>query len=187
MQITLNAVNSAETRLVAAFLNDLADLQELQRGAPLPAGLDLPAPTQAEAKEAIAPPKKTRAKKPDAAPVADAGNESATTAEAAAESGSSETAQPAADAGNDAPAATEVAESSAEPDGATEASPDSQVVSAAADQACSLDELRVLFGTLTQAGKRTQAVAVVREYGANGLAEIPEEKRGEVFAKLKGL
>ena len=182
MQITLNAVNSAETRLVAAFLNDLADLQELQRGAPLPAGLDLPAPTQAEAKEAIAPPKKTRAKKP----VAEAGNESATTAEAAAESGSPETAQPA-DAGNAAPAATEPAASSAEPDGATEAPPDSQVVSAAGDQACSLDELRVLFGTLTQAGKRTQAVAVVREYGANGLAEIPEEKRGEVFAKLKGL
>ena len=186
MQITLNAVNSAETRLVAAFLNDLADLQELQRGAPLPAGLDLPAPTQAEAKEAIAPPKKTRAKKLDAAPVADAGNESATTAEAAAESGSPETAQPA-DAGNAAPAATEPAASSAEPDGATAASPDSQAVSAAGDQACSLDELRVLFGTLTQAGKRTQAVAVVREYGANGLAEIPEEKRGEVFAKLKGL
>lgn len=183
MQITLNAVNPAETRLVAAFLNDLADLQELQRGAPLPAGLDLPSPTQAEAKEAIAPPKKTRAKKP----VAEAGNESATTAEAAAESGSSETAQPAADAGNDAPAATEVAESSAEPDGATEASQASPSASAAEAQVVSLDELRVLFGTLTQAGKRTQAVAVVREYGANGLAEIPEEKRGEVFAKLKGL
>lgn len=179
MQITLNAVNPAETRLVAAFLNDLADLQELQRGTPLPAGLDLPSTTQAEAKEAIAPPKKTRAKKP----VAEAGNESATTAE----SGSSETAQPAADAGNDAPAATEVAESSAEPDGATEASQASPNASAAEAQVVSLDELRVLFGTLTQAGKRTQAVAVVREYGANGLAEIPEEKRGEVFAKLKGL
>ena len=157
MQITLNAVNPAETRLVAAFLNDLADLQELQRGAPLPAGLELPAPTQAEAKEAIAPPKKTRAKKPVA------------------------------EAGNDAPAATEAAESSAEPDGATEASQASPNASAAEAQVVSLDELRVLFGTLTQAGKRTQAVAVVREYGANGLAEIPEEKRGEVFAKLKGL
>lgn len=157
MQITLNAVNPAETRLVAAFLNDLADLQELQRGTPLPAGLELPAPTQAEAKEAIAPPKKTRAKKPVA------------------------------EAGNDAPAATEVAESSAEPDGATEASQASPNASAAEAQVVSLDELRVLFGTLTQAGKRTQAVAVVREYGANGLAEIPEEKRGEVFAKLKGL
>lgn len=175
MQITLAATNAAETRLVAAFLNDLADLQELQRD------IQPTAPTQAEAKEAITPPKKTRAKKNDT------GNESAATAEQAAESGSSETAQPAADEGKGAPAATEPAASSAEPDGATEASPDSQDVSAAGDQACSLDELRVLFGTLTQAGKRPQAVAVVREYGANGLAEIPEEKRGEVFAKLKGL
>ena len=69
MQITLNAGNPAETRLIAAFLNDLADLQALQheklrsaidsaaeRTAPV-----LAAPTQAEATAAITPPKKARA------------------------------------------------------------------------------------------------------------------------------
>lgn len=175
MQITLAATNAAETRLVAAFLNDLADLQELQRD------IQPTAPTQAEAKEAITPPKKTRTKKNDT------GNESAATAEQAAESGSSETAQPAADEGKGAPAATEPVASSEEPAGTTEASPDSPSVSAAEERACSLDELRVLFGELSQAGKRAGAVAIVRKYGANGLAEIPEDKRGAVYAEMKGL
>ena len=171
MQITLAATTAAETRLVAAFLNDLADLQDLQRDT------QPPAPTQAEAKEAIPPPKKTRAKKNDT------GNESATTAE----SGSSETTQPAADEGKGAPAATEPAASSEEPVGTTEVSPDSPSVSAAEERACSLDELRVLFGELSQAGKRAGAVAIVRKYGANGLAEIPEDKRAAVLAEFKAL
>lgn len=163
MQITLNAGNPAETRLIAAFLNDLADLQELQHegfrsGINAAAQVSEPvlaAPTQAEATEAIAPPKKTRAKKPDPAPVEDpvpvaeeAGNESATTAEPAAESGSSKTAEP-----------------------------------ASVDH----DTLRVLFGELAQINKREDAVKIVRSYGYNGIKDIAPENLGEIHGKLLAL
>ena len=181
MQVTLNPGSPAEVRLIAAFMQDLAELQELQaeswrtHAAPIDTlGAPASAPTQAEAKEAITPAKKTRSKK----------TEPAVTAEAAAESGSSETAQTAGEAGNaPAPAATEPAASTEAPAGTT-ASVQEDGQSA---HSVTLDELRVLFGQLTEAGKRTEAITVVRGYGANGLAEIAEDKRGEVFAKLKAL
>ena len=174
MQITLNAGNPAETRLIAAFLNDLADLQALQHEK-LRSAIDsaaehtapvLAAPTQAEATAAITPPKKTRAKKTETAPVeeqasaepvpekepapveTEAGNGSATTAEPAAESGSSETAEP-----------------------------------ASVDH----DALRVLFGELSQINKREDAVKIVRSYGYNGIKDIAVEKLGEIHGKLLAL
>lgn len=160
MQVTLNPGSPAEVRLIAAFMQDLADLQELMYTPEQPA-----APIQAEATEAIAQPKKTRSKK----------------TEPVVESGSSETAAPVeGEAGNAAPAASTEA-----PDGANQkapaAGPDASVPVA------SLDEMRILFGKLTEAGKRDAAIAVVRSYKVNGLAEIPEVLRGEVFAKMQAL
>ena len=173
MQVTLNPGSPAEVRLIAAFMQDLADLQELTL-TPSAYPEQPPAPTQAEATEAITPAKKTRSKK----------TEPATTAEPAVESGSSETAQTAGEAGNaPAPAATEPAASTEAPAGTT--APVQEDGQSA--HSVTLDELRVLFGQLTEAGKRTEAITVVRGYGANGLAEIAEDKRGEVFAKLKAL
>lgn len=174
MQVTLNPGSPAEVRLIAAFMQDLAELQELQaeswrtHAAPIDTlGAPASAPTQA-------PAKKTRGKK----------TEPATTAEPAVESGSSETAQTAGEAGNaPALAATEPAASTEAPAGTT-ASVQEDGQSA---HSVTLDELRVLFGQLTEAGKRTEAITVVRGYGANGLAEIAEDKRGEVLAKLKAL
>lgn len=90
MQVTLNPGNPAEVRLIAAFMQDLADLME---GA---SPIQPPVVTTTEA--VVAAPKKTRAKKETPEQVveasAEAGNESATTAETQAESGSSETAEP---------------------------------------------------------------------------------------------
>lgn len=163
MQVTLNAATPAETRLIAAFLNDLADLQET--GAPVPA-IESSAPTQAEATAAITQPKKTRAKKEtpaatvtepdgstqtqnsDAAAAENKGNESATTAEPANESGSSETAE-------------------------------------AASKEYTTDDLRTLFGAIAQKGRRDKAVKVVRSYGFNGISEISADKLNEVGAELQ--
>lgn len=159
MQITLTAGSPAETRLLAAFLNDLADLQELQ---PRHAPALTTAPTQAEATEAITPPKKPRPKKNEPAaetPPAETpatetpdepapGNESVTTAEPAAGSGSAETAEPA---------------------------------------KIDHDVLRVLFGELAQLNKREDAVKIVRSYGYNGIKDIAVDKLVEVHAKLVAL
>lgn len=97
MQVTLNPGNPAEVRLIAAFMQDLADLMEGTGAIQPPVSNDVVA-TQSGAAEVTAP-KRTRAKKeapapePETVPVA-AGNESATTAETPAESGSPETAEP---------------------------------------------------------------------------------------------
>ncbi len=96
MQVTLNPGNPAEVRLIAAFMQDLADLME---GTPIqpPISNDVVVPPP-EAAEVTAP-KRTRAKKeapapePETIPAA-TGNESVTTAETPAESGSPETAEP---------------------------------------------------------------------------------------------
>lgn len=87
MQVTLNPGNPAEVRLIAAFMQDLADLME---GTPIqpPVSNDVVV-TPSGAAEVTAP-KRTRAKKeapapePETAPAA-TGNESATTAETPAE------------------------------------------------------------------------------------------------------
>lgn len=174
MQLAITVGSAAEARLVAAFMQDFAELIELQRDA-VPA----PAPEFAPIAEAAAPAKKSRARKEP--------TPSATTAEALVESGSSETAAPAAEAGNaPAPAATEPAVSSAVPAGNSEDSAASPAASAATEPV-TLDQLRVLFGELSQQGKRTPAIAVVRGFKANGLAEIPEDQRGEAYAQLKAL
>ena len=161
MQVSLTPSSAAEARLLAAFINDLADLMDLGT----PAVVAAPTPPEqvaARVTEAVTPPaapsRKPRAKKtdPDA-------SESAT--EKKAETGEAPTL--------DAPAPAESAEAGESPE-----APAKEV---------SLDDLRVLFGSLTQEGKRPAAVEVVRSYGANGLSEIKEEQRAEVFAKLKGL
>lgn len=191
MQVTLAPSTAAEARLLAAFINDLADLMETG----LPSVISAPT---LPAEIARPEPEASSGKKPRS-------RKSATTAETPAESTSGETAAPAAadsapgpettqsdsslaEAGNDpAPAATELAASSAEQAGATEESPASPDAADAAPQVVSLDDLRVMFGNLTQAGKRNAAVAVVRKYGANGLAEIPEDKRGDVRREWEAL
>lgn len=170
MQLAITVGSAAEARLVAAFMQDFAELIELQRDA-VPA----PAPEFAPIAEAAAPAKKSRARK-ETTP-------SATTAEVPVESGSSETAAPAAEAGNvPASAATEPAVSSAAPAGTEASQPAS-----AATEPVTLDQLRVLFGELSQQGKRAPAIAVVRGFKANGLAEIPEDQRGNAYAQLKAL
>ena len=166
MQVTINVTSVPEARLVAAFMQDYADLLELQH-------VPQAAPEQPTVEEA--PVKKSRAKKTDpvvttaasssseqetvtAAPVAESaastqeaattteGNDSATTAEAATESGSSETAEP-----------------------------------------VTTDDLRKLFGELSQNGKRDEAVKIVRSYGFNAIKDISADKLDEIHGKLKAL
>jgi len=100
MQVTLNPGNPAEVRLIAAFMQDLADLMEGASPIQPPVSNAFVAPgcEHFEGQQEPAPaPKRTRAKKevpaPEPEPAA-AGNESATTAETPAESGSPETAEP---------------------------------------------------------------------------------------------
>lgn len=172
MQLAITIGSAAEARLVAAFMQDFAELIEVQRDA-VPAVIVPPA-------DVVAQPKKTRAKK-DTAPAGE--TQSAGTASTAVESGSSETAAPATEGNEPAPAASEPAASTEAPAGETTASPAASSVPAPV----TLDQLRVLFGELSQAGKRAQAIAVVRGLKANGLAEIAEDKRGEAYAQLRAL
>lgn len=190
MQVTLAPSTAAEARLLAAFINDIADLMDTG----LPPVITAPTPSADVAlpvTEATA--KKSRSRKSATTAEDPAASTSAETAEAAA-AGSNPGAEKTqsdsspAEAGNDnAPAASEQAASSAEPDGNSKESPASPDASGANTRVVSLDDLRTLFGTLTQKGKRTEAVAVVRKYGANGLAEIPEDKRGAVHSELEAL
>lgn len=150
MQVTLNAQGPAETRLLAAFLNDLADLQEINRVPPpvvdTPVAEDKPAP------------KKSRAKKEDSTP---------------------------------APAA---ADSTVETSSVSEPEPE-QTSAAGAEQAAESspqetaadvthDDLRTLFGRLTEAGKRDAAIKVIKSFGVNAIKDIPADKLAEVSAKL---
>lgn len=96
MQVTLNPGNPAEVRLIAAFMQDLADLME---GTPIQPPISNDVVVAPSGAAEVTAPKRTRAKKeapapePETVPAA-TGNESATTAETPAESGSPETAEP---------------------------------------------------------------------------------------------
>lgn len=50
-----------------------------------------------------------------------------------------------------------------------------------------VDQLRVLFGELSQANKREEAVALVRKHGFNSIRDIADEKRADIFAALKAI
>jgi cell division septation protein DedD len=50
-----------------------------------------------------------------------------------------------------------------------------------------VDQLRVLFGELSQANKREQAVALVRQHGFNSIREITDDKRTAIYGQLKAL
>lgn len=170
MQVAFTPTTPAEARLLAAFIQDYADLLEQQVS-------QIPLPNFVVSEPAAAPAleKKSRPKK------------SAATAEQATESGSVETAAPVATEGNEAaPAATEPVASSEEPAGNTTAAEDSPAAASAPEEV-SIDALRQVFGELSQAGKRDAAVKIVRSKGVNGLAEIKPEDRADVLAQFKGL
>lgn len=99
MKVEYTPLTAAEKRLVAAFMNDLADLQDLQ----------VPGTQPAVEETAVEPPKKTTRRKTaepaqtvaepettaaEPETTAEAVTQPATTAETAVESGSSETAEP---------------------------------------------------------------------------------------------
>ncbi len=167
MEVKLYAESPAETRLLAAFLYDLAELQEIEREkhraswGSIGGSLIPPAQGEAErvvqeaenagrsqaAEEVPSPSKKTRAKKTESAP----------TAEPAAESGSTETAEPAAEEQPD--------EAKAEP--------------------ITHDTLKMLFGELVQAGKRDATIAAVKSFGYDAIRSIPDDKLAEVHAAMK--
>jgi hypothetical protein len=176
MQVALTPSSAAEVRLLAAFMQDLADLIEAQGS---PAEVVAPFVPVPEGNVTAPAPKRTRGKK----------ETSATTAETPVESGSSETAAPAsAEAGNaSAPAATEPAASSEAQAGSTTTDTAAGQDAAAAPEKVDIDTLRKLFGELTAAGKRDDAIAVVRAYKVNGLGELKDADRPDVFAKLKAL
>lgn len=177
MQVALTPSSAAEVRLLAAFMQDLADLMETAPPADFaPVAAFVPVP---EGNAPAPAPKRTRGKK----------ETSATTAETPVESGSSETAAPASDeVGNDAaPAATEPVASAEAQAGSTTTTTEAGPAASAATAPVSIDTLRKLFGELTAAGKREQAISVVREYKVNGLGELKDEDRPAVFAKLKAL
>lgn len=158
MQITLNPCSVAEYRLLAAFMQDYADLVELEREQLGRAGVLASQPVVVVADETPAAedkPKRTRAKK--------------TTTE--------ETVQADAEA---VPAETEVA---------VEEAPAEAEPAPAQEEAVAVthDTLRVLFGELSQAGKRDQAIAVVRGKGYNSIKDIKEEDLSAVFADLRAL
>lgn len=181
MQVALTPSSAAEVRLLAAFMQDLADLMETNT-------TTIPPVDNAHVAAGCAPfvpaeagnaPKRTRGKK----------ETSATTAETPAASGSSETVTTAkAESGNDpAAAATAPAASSEAQAGSTNTTSAAGQDASAVQGPVDIDTLRKLFGELTAAGKREQAIAVVREYKVNGLGELKEADRPAVYAKLKAL
>ena len=184
MQVTLNAGSPAESRLIAAFLQDLADLQEQQieeskawmqqHGFTTTAPS---APTQAEAAEAIAPAKKSRSKKTD--PSETPASTATEPASSATTSGASTVTEPASSQSAEGNASATTAEPAVVSGSSENAEP--------AAKAYSTDDLRKLFGDLAQKGRRDKAVAIVRSYGYNGIAAITADKQDEIGAKLDAL
>ena len=181
MKVVLHSQSPAEKRLLSAFLNDLADLQEVERAnatahlrltlekignEPLvqpPVDNDHVA-EGCEKFEEPAPAKKTRSKK----------TQSATGAEPAVESGSPDAP---ADVGND-PAPT----ASAEDGGSTEDTSTNPV-----SPAVTHDTLKLLYGQMVQAGKRDAVVAAVKSFGFGVIRDIPADKLEEVYAAMKAV
>lgn len=173
MQITLTPANPAETRLIAAFLQDLADLQETPEsnvaqvlqaavGAPPSAGDTAPRKPR------------TRKEKTDSNPPASAQAENANTgAPTATDSGAHQ---------DDASTPETSSAASAEEAGASSSSE-----TADADEKIDHDSLRVLMGRCAQANKRAESVQIVKGYGYSGISAIKPEHFAEINAKLKGL
>lgn len=177
MQVTLNPSSAEEVRLIAAFMNDLADLQELETekfqakffGKGIPELLKeqnaAPAPAVEEA-----PVKKSRSKKPtESVSVAAEQKTSEPTSTGADESGDAPTASPSEEAGNE-PATT--AETVVESGSSETAEPVTH------------DTLRKLYGDLVTAGKRDEVVKAVKSFGINAIKDIPADKLEEVHAAM---
>ena len=181
MKVVLHPHTPAEKRLLSAFINDLADLQEVERSqgtanlrsvlsqignerlAQPPVDNDHVA-EGCEKFEEPAPAKKSRAKK----------TPSATGAEPVVESGSPSAP---AEEGND-PAPT----ASAEDGGSTEATAD-----APASPAHTHDELRKIFAALTQAGKGDLAIKELGKLGHTSIKGIPADKLDEAHTVMAAL
>lgn len=176
MQVTLYPHSPAEKRLLAAFMNDLAELQEIERANdpthPYPVQPEVSNANVAEGCEKFAEPetpapaKKSRAKKTDAAQSAENTSASETSSEPAA----------AGDSGNDA------ATVSAEAGGSTETT--------TADPASPVhthDELRKIFAALTQAGKGDLAIKELGKLGHTSIKGIPADKLDEAHAVMVAL
>jgi len=68
---------------------------------------------------------------------------------------------------------------SAAPEPATESPSDNKVVS--------LEEVRALLGNLSQGGKKAEVMALISEFGATRLTDIPVEKYPSLCAKALAL
>lgn len=204
MQFILDPRTPAEARLLAAFINDYADLVELQTEqyrlestagvGQLAAETLKAAATQAETTSA----KKGRTKKTEAAatatePAGSTANPSSdpaaasTTTESTAESGNSTSSAATADT-----AAASVSTGTAEPAGNNDENFDDGQGLATQSDAVKVthDDIKKLLGTLSQNGKRGEAVKTIRGYGDkgyNGVSEIAEADLFPIYAKLKAL
>ena len=151
MQITLNPSTPAEVRLLAAFMQGLADHLENT-----PSATTDTTPVS-EPETAPEKPKRSRKAKEEAeVPPTEPKTPSATSAETPAESGTKDPA-PAEERG------TEV------PDGLDH------------------DKLRVLFGELSNAGKRQEGIDAVTSLGFKSIKDIPNEKLADAWKAMKAV
>lgn len=176
MQITLTPANPAETRLIAAFLQDLADLQETPESN-VAQVLQATVGSPSSAGDAAPRKPRTRKEKTDSNPPASAQAENANTgAPTATDSGAHQ---------DDASAPETSSAASAEEAGAS--SSNETASAAEADEKIDHDSLRVLMGRCAQANKRAESVQIVKGYGYSGISAIKPEHFAEINAKLKGL
>ena len=153
MQITLNPSTPAEVRLLAAFMQGLADHLENTQQAPINVAV-APEPQPEAAPEK--PKRSRKAKEENDVPPTEPGTQSATTAEAPAESGSKDPAP--------------VEETSSEIPGDLDH-----------------DKLRVLFGELSNAGKRQEGINAVTNLGFKSIKDIPDEKLADAWKAMKAV
>lgn len=173
MQVTLNADSVAETRLLAAFMHDLADLKEEQHTRIAEAmNAKYGQVEVAPAVEEPAPAKKSRTKKTEPVTTATEPAESPATTGAATVSTATEPAESQTTEGN-APAST------AEPVVESGSSETAEVVTH--------DTLRAMYGQLVAAGKRDGVVAAVKSFGVNAIKDIPTDKLAAVHAAMKAV
>ena len=183
MQVTLNPSSAAEVRLIAAFMNDLADLLELETeklatrfrnctlgsafGTATPAAAEEAAPTPAEEVTV----KKSRAKKtPPATTVAEPEESTLETKVADASTATEpDTSCSEEEPGNEPAATAETPVESGSPETA---------------EPVTHDTLRKLYGDLVTAGKRDEVVKAVKSFGVNAIKDIPADKLYEVHAAM---
>lgn len=169
MQVTLNADSVAETRLLAAFMHDLADLKEEQHTRlieSLNAQRSQVEVASAPAAEEPAPAKKSRSKKTDVAPAAEANSAESSSASATS---------------------TETTGAGEGNESATTAEPVVESGSSATAEVVTHDTLRAMYGQLVAAGKRDGVVAAVKSFGVNAIKDIPADKLADVHAAMKAV